>query len=116
MKPMRGFGRAFDRISIYLPIILMGLLALGTYWLARTTPTFAPAAPERAPTHDPDYFLRGFSVKSFDPSGRLKTEKRRVMPFDNPAFGIWRLQFDTHRRFDKDRERKRVIPVRVYRG
>jgi hypothetical protein len=38
------------------------------------------------------------------------------MPFDNPAFGIWRLQFDTHRRFDKDRERKRVIPVRVYRG
>lgn len=50
------------------------------------------------------------------PCGRLKTEKRRVMPFDNPAFGLWRLQFDTHRRFDKDRERKRVIPVRVYRG
>lgn len=50
------------------------------------------------------------------PCGRLKTEKRRVMPFDNPAFGIWRLQFDTHRRFDKDRERKRVIPVKVYRG
>jgi hypothetical protein len=50
------------------------------------------------------------------PCGRLKTEKRRVMPFDNPAFGVWRLQFDTHRRFDKDRARKRVIPVRVYRG
>jgi hypothetical protein len=50
------------------------------------------------------------------PCGRLKTEKRRVMPFDNPAFGTWRLQFDTHRRFDKDRERKRVIPVKVYRG
>jgi hypothetical protein len=50
------------------------------------------------------------------PCGRLKTEKRRVMPFDNPAFGVWRLQFDTHRRFDKDRARKRVIPVQVYRG
>jgi hypothetical protein len=50
------------------------------------------------------------------PCGRLKTEERRVMPFDNPAFGLWRLQFDTHRRFDKDRARKRVIPVRVYRG
>jgi hypothetical protein len=50
------------------------------------------------------------------PCGRLKTEKRRVMPFDNPAFGVWRLQFDTHRRFDKDRKRKRVIPVQVYRG
>ncbi|WP_414708975.1 LPS export ABC transporter periplasmic protein LptC [Ramlibacter sp.] len=75
---MRGFGRAWDRITIYLPVILMGLLALGTYWLARTTPTFTPSAPEAPPDHEPDYFLRGFSVKSFDPSGRLKTELRGV--------------------------------------
>ena len=66
--------RAWDRLTIYLPIILMGLLALGTYWLARTTPVFAPAAAQRAPTHEPDYFLRNFSVKSFDAEGRLKTE------------------------------------------
>jgi lipopolysaccharide export system protein LptC len=78
VKPLRGFGRAWDRISIYLPIILMALLALGTYWLARTTPTFAPGAAEPPPTHDPDYFLRGFSVKSFDKNGRLKTELRGV--------------------------------------
>ena len=38
------------------------------------------------------------------------------MPFENPQFGRWRLQFDTHRRYDPDRRRKRVIPVRVYRG
>ena len=78
MTTQRGFGRAWDRISIYLPIILMGLLALGTYWLARTTPVFAPSAPEAAPSHDPDYFMRGFSVKSFDASGRLKSEIRGV--------------------------------------
>ena len=74
MTPLRGFGRAWDRITIYLPVILMGLLALGTYWLARNTPSFAPAAPVRAPTHDADYFLHNFSVKSFDASGRLKSE------------------------------------------
>src|SRR5690606_31175510 len=73
---LRGFGRAWDRISIYLPVILMGLLALGTYWLARNTPSFAPAAGQRPPTHEPDYFLRGFSVKSFDASGRMKSEIR----------------------------------------
>ena len=78
MSPMRGFGRAWDRITIYLPVILMGLLALGTYWLARSTPSFAPGAPERAPVHEPDYFLRGFSVKSFDPAGKLKSEIRGV--------------------------------------
>ena len=50
------------------------------------------------------------------PCGRLKTDKRRVMPFDNPEFGVWRLQFDTRRRYDKDTVRKRVVPVRVFRG
>ena len=32
------------------------------------------------------------------------------MPFDNPEFGLWRLQFDTRRRYDGDRANKRVIP------
>jgi hypothetical protein len=73
VTPLRGFGRAWDRITIYLPVILMGLLALGTYWLARTRRRSRRRA-ERAPTHEPDYFLRGFSVKSFDPTGRLKSE------------------------------------------
>jgi hypothetical protein len=50
------------------------------------------------------------------PCGRLKTDERRVMPFEDPDFGVWRLQFDTRRRYDKDTVRKRVIPVRVYRG
>ena len=50
------------------------------------------------------------------PCGRLKTDERRVMPFRDPQFGVWRLQFDTSRRFDRDTENKRVIPVRVFRG
>jgi lipopolysaccharide export system protein LptC len=78
VRAVRRFGRAWDRISIYLPVILMGLLAMGTYWLARNTPSFEAAVGQRAPTHEPDYFLRGFSVKNFDPSGRLKSEIRGV--------------------------------------
>ena len=76
MTALRGFGRAWDRLSLYLPVMLMGLLALGTYWLARNTPSFAPVVGQRAPTHEPDYFLRGFSVKNFDPDGRLTSEIR----------------------------------------
>jgi lipopolysaccharide export system protein LptC len=71
---MRGYGRAWDRVTIYLPVILMGLLALGTYWLARNTPAFTQAPAKRAERHEVDYFLRGFSVKNFDPAGRLKSE------------------------------------------
>ena len=74
----RQFWRLWDRLTIYLPVILMGLMALGTYWLARNTPSFAPVQAERAATHDPDYFLRRFSVKSFDAAGRLKSELHGV--------------------------------------
>ena len=65
---------AWDQISIYLPIILMGLMALGTYWLARNTPVFSLPEAARPARHDPDYYMRGFSVKTFDANGRLKSE------------------------------------------
>lgn len=65
---------AWERLSLYLPAILMGVLALGTYWLVRSTPL--PLLPEQeAPArHEPDYFMRQFSVKTFDGAGRLKSE------------------------------------------
>ena len=74
MTALPGVRRAWDRITIYLPVILMGVLAMGTYWLARNTPSFSAPSVQRPPTHEPDYFLRRFSVKSFDPGGRLKSE------------------------------------------
>jgi len=66
--------RSLDRLSIYLPVLLMGLLALGTYWLARNAPLPEPPAGTREARHEPDYFMRGFSVKNFDGGGVLKTE------------------------------------------
>ena len=70
-RRLRG---AWDRAVVYLPVVLMGLLALATYLLARNTPVFGPAPAERAASHEPDYFLRRFSVKSFDAKGRLTSE------------------------------------------
>lgn len=64
----------WDQVSIYLPVLLMGLLALGSYWLLRATPTPPEPQPERPVTHQPDYFMRRFSVKLFDASGALKSE------------------------------------------
>ena len=70
-KLVRG---GWERVAIYLPIILMGLMAMGTYWLARNTPTLGPPEAQRAATHDPDYFMRRFSVKTFDAAGHVKSE------------------------------------------
>jgi lipopolysaccharide export system protein LptC len=65
---------AWDRLSIYLPIALMGLMALGTYWLVQNSPTVGAPVSERPVRHEPDYFMNNFSVTSLVESGRLKSE------------------------------------------
>ncbi len=70
----RQLQRIWDRASIYLPLILMGLMALGSWWLVRSTPGAIPATPTVAARHEPDYFMRNFSIKIFDDAGRLKNE------------------------------------------
>lgn len=69
----RGFD-LLSRLSIYLPIALMGLLALATYWLLQITPLPPEPEPERPVSEQPDFFMRGFAVRTFDDSGRIKTE------------------------------------------
>ena len=66
--------RVWDRMAVYLPLVLMGLMAMTTYWLVRNTPTLGEAELEAAPRHVPDYFMRDFSVKVFGEDGRLKSE------------------------------------------
>jgi lipopolysaccharide export system protein LptC len=70
----RMWRASWERMSVYLPVILMGFIALGTYWLARNTPTAGPAQTPVPARHDPDSFMRRFTVRSFDASGRLKNE------------------------------------------
>ena len=72
----RWLRRGWDRLSIYLPVVLMGLLALGSYWLLRATPEPELPLAERPPQHEPDYFMRGFAVRSFAPDGTLRSEVR----------------------------------------
>lgn len=72
----RHLRRGWDRLSIYLPVVLMGLLALGSYWLLRATPDPELPVAERPLQHEPDYFMRGFAVRSFAPDGTLRSEVR----------------------------------------
>lgn len=71
---MRLLLLAWDRLSIYLPIALMGLLALGTYWLVENSPRPGKPVVQRPVRHEPDYFMKNFSVTTFVESGRLKSE------------------------------------------
>lgn len=64
----------WDRFLLYVPVVVMAALALGSYWLVRTTPQAAVTAPARPVLHEPDYFIEGFSIKNFDGTGRIRTE------------------------------------------
>lgn len=71
---MNFLKELWDRFLLYLPLALLALLALATYWLVRTVPPSADAAEQAVQGHEPDYFMSGFSVRTFDAAGRLRTE------------------------------------------
>lgn len=104
---------AWDRFLLYLPLAFMGLLALGTYWLVRSAPPANGPVVEKAVRHEPDYFMEGFSVKTFDSVGRIRTEvlgdKARHYP-DTQWMEIDRIRI---RSFD---ERGRLTTATANRG
>ena len=65
---------AWDRASLYLPMLLMGLIALGAYWLVENTPAPQQAAAAAAARSEPDYYMQDFSVRTFLGSGQLRSE------------------------------------------
>jgi lipopolysaccharide export system protein LptC len=63
--------RLRDALSSYLPLLLMLLLALATWWLVRSTPLPGPPAEARPVRSEPDYTMRQFALERFDADGRL---------------------------------------------
>lgn len=60
--------------SSYLPLLMMALLAGGTWWMVKRAPLLEDmqaAAPLR---HEPDYEMRNFGVQRFAAQGGLKAE------------------------------------------
>ena len=64
--------RLRDLLAAYLPLLLMALLALGTWWLVKNSPNLEDADPARGPRHVPDYTMERFTVQRFAPDGRLQ--------------------------------------------
>ena len=48
MTGKERLSRVWEIVSIYLPIVLMGLLALGTWWLVRNAPKPVEPPQQRA--------------------------------------------------------------------
>lgn len=64
----------WDQLAIYLPLVLMGLLALLTYWMVRITPEVPEPQARRPEVHEVDFFMRRAVVRAYDAQGRLQNE------------------------------------------
>jgi lipopolysaccharide export system protein LptC len=64
--------RLRELLSAYLPLLLMLLLALATWWLVKNTPRPEEPRGQVVPRHEPDYTMQRFAVQRFTPDGRLR--------------------------------------------
>ena len=67
-------SRVVDTVSTYLPVLLMAVLALGTWWLVKNTPVLDNERQVAPPRHEPDYTMRQFTVQRFAAAGALRVQ------------------------------------------
>lgn len=69
--PLSWRYRLLQALSSYLPLMLMALLAAGTWWLVRNTPQAPGARAAAPPSQTPDYTMTGFAITRFAPDGQV---------------------------------------------
>ncbi len=62
-----------DAAVSYLPVALMALLALVTWWLVKNTPVPQPERASAPLRHEADYEMHGFSVQRFGAGGATQS-------------------------------------------
>ena len=71
-RPQPWHLRLRDALSTYLPLLLMALLALSTWWLVKHTPALPPAPASTEVRREADYTMSQFAIERFDRNGRLR--------------------------------------------
>ena len=73
MKSIGGLRKNWEGLSGYIPVILMLLFAMLTYWLLQITPKITREENLSQPVHEEDYFMKQFSLTTFEKNGKVKT-------------------------------------------
>jgi len=78
--------RLREAFGTWLPLIMMALLALGTWWLVKNSPGPLPARDKPAVRAEPDYAMEGFLVRRFDAQGeqKVRVEGRLMRHYADP--------------------------------
>ncbi len=74
VRPSRAMARLAATVGAYMPLFVMALLAIGTWWLVKNTPLAESVGVQAPLRHEPDYTMRNFMVQRFGPDGALRTQ------------------------------------------
>lgn len=85
MNGLARLRRSLDGLTLYLPLIIMAVLAMGSWWLVRSLPELLQAEAAKPIRTDPDFTLHNFTVKSFDASGHMTRQVSGITATHFPA-------------------------------
>jgi lipopolysaccharide export system protein LptC len=78
-----------ERIVMIIALLLLAMLALGSYWLAQRARLGQPERVATAPRHEPDYFAEQFLLHRLNALGqveyRLQAARMVHFPDDNTS-------------------------------
>ena len=88
--------RGIDRLTLYLPLLVMAVLAMGSWWLVRSMPELWRAPQTKEVRKEPDYHLAHFATEAFNAQGQrtrqLSGDEARHYP-DSEELHIDRVRF-----------------------
>jgi len=73
MKNLGVLRKNWEGLSGYIPVMLMLLFAMLTYWLLQITPRISREENLSQPIHEEDYFMKQFSLTTYEKNGQVKT-------------------------------------------
>ena len=94
--------RLREALAAALPLLLMVLLAVGSWWLVRNAPQPLEPRPPAATRVEPDYTMTGFMVQRFGADGRLRVQIEGRQLRHLPAAGRLEIEGATIRAFAPD--------------
>lgn len=95
-------SRLRDALSATLPLLLMLVLAIGSWWLVRSAPQPLEPRPPAASRTEPDYTMTGFMVQRFGADGRLRVQIEGRHLRHLPAAGRLEIEQATIRAYAPD--------------
>jgi len=71
--PSSGWRNRLETLLAFLPMVLLAFLLWGSVWLVRNAPKALSVAASAKTSHEPDYFARDFTLKTYSLQGEMKS-------------------------------------------